>query len=413
MFTKIIIKNVLGINNEISLDFIAEPKKKEGKNTVSEIDQFVNVDKIVGIIGSNSSGKSSIVQTINELGCFLAQYQIVDEAQKDNDEKSQHFLKMFKNELLPERNLEKINEESKIELEMFIPKGEMPGIYTYTLIYDDNKLNEVLNFRKKYKSKKILEIENYKTDTKRSDIGYKCFYKDNILKDYEQVGKQLVDKFNDTMKYYKTFYNYYIKDSILQTRPYDVDYLYEEEMQEWINNDKEILLKLLKLVDYKIEDVFIEKDNDGDDMVKFTTTKGIKLDPWQLSSGTKRMIKLLYRTINTIKNNGVMICDEIETALHKELVQLIINLYMTSNKYAQLIFTTHIPEILDRGKMRNDQKFYLDNDNGNVEIKKISNINSRLDFSVSKNYYEDKKLSPQPSEEQIEEFCELLKNKIL
>ena len=55
--------------------------------------------------------------------------------------------------------------------------------------------------------------------------------------------------------------------------------------------------------------------------------------------------------------------------------------------------------------MRNDQKYYLNNTKEKVEIKRISEINSRFDYSFSKNYYIDKRCMPQPSRDEINEFC--------
>ena len=51
MFSKIIIDNILGINNKIELDFVAAPKKKEKKDTVIEIEPNININKAIGIIG--------------------------------------------------------------------------------------------------------------------------------------------------------------------------------------------------------------------------------------------------------------------------------------------------------------------------------------------------------------------------
>ena len=172
MFNKIIINNILGINNKVELDFMASPKKKEKKETVIEIEPNVNVNKVIGIIGANASGKSSIIHSLLELRIFLAQYQIIEKAKAKNDEK---MLKYVSNNFLPERNFENLKENSEITLEMYIPNGDIPGYYTYSLVYNDQKLNEKLIYRKKYKSKKQQIIEDYITDTKRSDIGYKCF----------------------------------------------------------------------------------------------------------------------------------------------------------------------------------------------------------------------------------------------
>ena len=407
MFNKIIINNILGINNKVELDFMASPKKKEKKETVIEIEPNVNVNKVIGIIGANASGKSSIIHSLLELRIFLAQYQIIEKAKAKNDEK---MLKYVSNNFLPERNFENLKENSEITLEMYIPNGDIPGYYTYSLVYNDQKLNEKLIYRKKYKSKKQQIIEDYITDTKRSDIGYKCFYRDSILKDYEAVGKQLVNKFNEAIKYYNTFYQYYIGDSIYQIGIDDVDYINMKETIDFIKQKEDIIIKLLKLVDSKIIGVVFEKDEDGDEIVKFRTNKNVKLNIWDLSTGTRRILQLLITIIKTIEIDGAMLCDEIETALHKELVQLIIQLYLKNNHYSQLIFTTHIPEILDESNMRNEQKYYLNNINAMVNIRKISEINPRSDYSFSKNYYKDKRFMPQPQKKDVEDFCNYIVN---
>lgn len=409
MFSKIIIENILGINNKIELDFMATPKKKEKKETIIEIEPNINLNKVIGIIGANSSGKSSIIHSLLELRVFLAQYEILEKAKKRNDEK---ILKYISNRFLPERNLENLKDKSKIILEMYIPKGEVPGYYTYSLIYDDKTLEEKLLYRKKYKSKKENVIEEFSTDTKRSDIGYKCFYKDSIIKDYEKVGKQLVNNFNDTIKYYNTFYQYYVGDYIYQIGIDDIDYINMEETINFIKNNKDIIIELLKIIDSKIIDVDIEKDEDGDELVKFKTNKNVKLNIWDLSTGTRRILQLIITIIKALESNGVMLCDEIEAALHKELVQLIIKLYIKNNNFSQLIFTTHVPEILDQTYMRNDQKFYLSNKEQKVNIKKVSEINSRSDYSISKNYYIDERYKPQPEKEKIESFCNYVIEKI-
>ena len=44
MFNKVVIENVLGINNEIEIDFMATPKKKERRETVIDIEPNVSVN---------------------------------------------------------------------------------------------------------------------------------------------------------------------------------------------------------------------------------------------------------------------------------------------------------------------------------------------------------------------------------
>ena len=405
MFNKIVIKNIFGINNEISIDFMATPKKKDKKDTVVEIEQNVSVDKVIGIIGPNASGKSSIINALLELRCFLAQYDLVERAKIREDD---GMIKFIANRLNHIRNLKNHGEDSEIELETYIPSGEVPGYYNYYLKFNDERLVEKLIYRKKYKSQKKIIIEDYTTDKRRSDIGYKCFYKDSILKDYEDVGKTLANKFRETLKYYETFYNYYVGNSIYQIGLNDIDYINFKDTIEYIKYNENIINQLLKIVDPKIKGICIEKDDTGEEVIRFKLSNNVKLDIWDISTGTKRILNIFILMMHTKENNGIMLCDEIETAFHKEIVQLIIQIYIKNNEYSQLLFTTHNPEILDNGMMRNEQKYFLSCKGEKVLLRKVSEINPRADYNFSKNYYKDLEFLPQPTKEDIDKFCEFI-----
>ncbi len=58
-----------------------------------------------------------------------------------------------------------------------------------------------------------------------------------------------------------------------------------------------------------------------------------------------------------IKNDKILLIDEIEKSLHTKIVEYIINLFHISNS-AQLIFTTHSTNLLDLSKFRKDQIFF-------------------------------------------------------
>lgn len=403
MFTKITMKNVKGIKGLIELDFVAPPKKKDKKDSVVILEPNVSINKIAGIIGPNASGKSSIIRTLADLRIFLCQYKFIEYAKEQKDEELQKILLEHR---LPERNFENLEENSFIKLDLYIPNGEIVGYYTYELEYNDDILYERLFYRKKFDSKKIYEIENYMSNEQRSDIGYKYYNKDSIIEDYKNVSPKLKQAFEEKIKYYKTFYDYYVNESSCISVSQDIDYIEKKEIIKFIIENKKIAQKLLNLIDNKIKDIEIKKDIDGKRLIKFITYTDTELDIWNLSTGTIRMLKLIITIIRTITNQAVMLCDEIETALHKELVQLIINIYIKNNSMGQLIYTTHIPEILDQKEMRNDQKFYLTSRNGEIIVKKVSEINPRADYSISKNYYTDSNYAPQPTKKDIDEFCE-------
>ena len=77
------------------------------------------------------------------------------------------------------------------------------------------------------------------------------------------------------------------------------------------------------------------------------------------SGGTKNMFVILLSVLDIIRNNKILLIDEIELSLHTSIVQFIIRLFYSSDS-AQLIFTTHNTKLLDLDKIRKDQIYFVD-----------------------------------------------------
>ena len=67
---------------------------------------------------------------------------------------------------------------------------------------------------------------------------------------------------------------------------------------------------------------------------------------------------MMLTIMNVIKENKVLLIDEIETSLHTKLVEYIIDLFHHSDS-AQLIYTTHNTNLLDTNKLRRDQVYFV------------------------------------------------------
>jgi hypothetical protein len=70
----------------------------------------------------------------------------------------------------------------------------------------------------------------------------------------------------------------------------------------------------------------------------------------QLSFGTLVGSEMVLKAVGILQEGGLMVIDEIESGLNKSLVKVIIDLFLsesTNPNGAQLVFTTHYPEILD------------------------------------------------------------------
>jgi AAA15 family ATPase/GTPase len=86
------------------------------------------------------------------------------------------------------------------------------------------------------------------------------------------------------------------------------------------------------------------------------------------SDGTKKLFIMLLTILDVVRNNKIMLIDEIENSLHPKLVEYIIQIFNASAK-AQLIFSTHNTNLLDLNKLRKDQIWFVNKkENGGSDL---------------------------------------------
>ena len=107
-----------------------------------------------------------------------------------------------------------------------------------------------------------------------------------------------------------------------------------------------------------------------------------------LSSGTFRGIALIGRAISALQSGGYLLIDEIENHLNRQLVNVILDLFVTNETNpmgATLVFTTHYPQLLDHIH-RKDNVYFLASTYGNgskiikycTQVKRIENKKSEV-----------------------------------
>ena len=80
------------------------------------------------------------------------------------------------------------------------------------------------------------------------------------------------------------------------------------------------------------------------------------------STGIQKLFGMLCPLIDIMKNGKVLVCDEIESGLHEALVYELIRKFVDfkSDKFAQLIFTTHETGLLNLDSFRRDQIWFAE-----------------------------------------------------
>lgn len=105
-----------------------------------------------------------------------------------------------------------------------------------------------------------------------------------------------------------------------------------------------------------------------------------------LSRGTIIGAEMVQYALGRLRDGGYMIVDEIETSLNRSLVGVVIGLFAspaTNPHGAQLVFTTHVPELLDEVRrkdavyvLRRDAAYKTEAVKYSDEVKRIENKKS-------------------------------------
>ncbi|KAA3606431.1 MAG: ATP-binding protein [Calditrichaeota bacterium] len=109
------------------------------------------------------------------------------------------------------------------------------------------------------------------------------------------------------------------------------------------------------------------------------------------SDGTSRLFYLSGYVIDALENGKILIVDELESSLHPNLMEFIVNLFNSefNKNNAQLIFTTHNTNLLSNNFFRRDQIWFAEKDRfGATELFSLVEFKekARNDSTFDKNY---------------------------
>ena len=157
---------------------------------------------------------------------------------------------------------------------------------------------------------------------------------------------------------------------------------------------RELIISVFREFDSDLKDIKIESSgenlDDKDIRIKFVYDE-FETDLYkEESTGINKLFDLVLPIVESFINGKVMIVDEIELNLHRNIAYKIISLFNTHlpNNSDQLIFTSHDIRLLNLNLFRNDQIWFAQLGKGRatelyslVEIKNI-----RADENIAKGY---------------------------
>lgn len=365
MVLEIRLSNFFSIKDEVVLDFRAANIKSANAKALKDnffIESKSEILKTLIIYGANASGKSNIIKAIRFCNAMVFEshnhnentiYNFVPFKFDNYDKKpSKYFIRFVLNEIEFEYSFSMSRTSIITESLHYYPKGRIKEIFTR-----DERLGKTK--KEKYTFTDVIK--------RPFDVAENTSDKTLYISRASQMDRDIA----------KEIFNYFNKTFILNYVGFGIS-----TIENIIHNNKEQLIEALKIADSDIEDVKIKvlkkpgKNIHADlsnmtlkvedvvqDHLQIKTTH--KTNPkvtfdflTQESQGTIKLFFIMLTLLDVVKNNKILLIDEIEESLHPKIINYIFNLFKAGDK-AQLLCTTHNTQFLDLKKFRKDQIYFI------------------------------------------------------
>lgn len=252
--------------------------------------------------------------------------------------KEKLYITALERKLVFERENNKI---VKYDKEIFSEYEITIGFINETLTDSDSVISRIIEWRVPEEIEKyIFYIDKIKINNYSDDLGKYIYENKNNKKLVIEFLKKIGIIVND-IEVYREKNEFFLKN-IRESKEFQI--LSEKEQE-----------KLLSQIAYIYRIYFVYEDNQK---------QKYKLEYYEQSSGTQKILSMFFPIYNLLNNGGVMIIDELDITLHYSLIKEIIKMFNSveyNRKNAQLIFTTHNLLLLDFNLFREDQIWFLEN----------------------------------------------------
>ena len=373
MLLDIEIKNLKSFKNQTIFSMEAENKIEDRNSFEVEVGkEKFELLKTAVLFGGNASGKSNFTSVLSIFRYYLFNKGIekynkegfrFGEEDKNStikvrnvvDDKIYEYIleinfntkKIIKEKLYItalERKLVFERENNKIvkyDKEIFSEYEITIGFINETLTDSDSVISRIIEWRVPEEIEKyIFYIDKIKINNYSDDLGKYIYENKNNKKLVIEFLKKIGIIVND-IEVYREKNEFFLKN-IRESKEFQI--LSEKEQE-----------KLLSQIAYIYRIHFVYEDNQK---------QKYKLDYYEQSAGTQKILSMFFPIYNLLNNGGVMIIDELDITLHYSLIKEIIKMFNSveyNRKNAQLIFTTHNLLLLDFNLFREDQIWFLEN----------------------------------------------------
>lgn len=388
MLLDIEIKNLKSFKNQTIFSMEAENKIEDRNSFEVEVGkEKFELLKTAVLFGGNASGKSNFTSVLSIFRYYLFNKGIekynkegfrFGEEDKNStikvrnvvDDKIYEYIleinfntkKIIKEKLYItalERKLVFERENNKIvkyDKEIFSEYEITIGFINETLTDSDSVISRIIEWRVPEEIEKyIFYIDKIKINNYSDDLGKYIYENKNNKKLVIEFLKKIGIIVND-IEVYREKNEFFLKN-IRESKEFQI--LSEKEQE-----------KLLSQIAYIYRIHFVYEDKQK---------QKYKLNYYEQSAGTQKILSMFFPIYNLLNNGGVMIIDELDITLHYSLIKEIIKMFNSveyNRKNAQLIFTTHNLLLLDFNLFREDQIWFLENNDVSTgtELYSLSDI---------------------------------------
>ncbi len=388
MLLDIEIKNLKSFKNQTIFSMEAENKIEDRNSFEVEVGkEKFELLKTAVLFGGNASGKSNFTSVLSIFRYYLFNKGIekynkegfrFGEEDKNStikvrnvvDDKIYEYIleinfntkKIIKEKLYItalERKLVFERENNKIvkyDKEIFSEYEITIDFINETLTDSDSVISRIIEWRVPEEIEKyIFYIDKIKINNYSDDLGKYIYENKNNKKLVIEFLKKIGIIVND-IEVYREKNEFFLKN-IRESKEFQI--LSEKEQE-----------KSLSQIAYIYRIHFVYEDNQK---------QKYKLDYYEQSAGIQKILSMFFPIYNLLNNGGVMIIDELDITLHYSLIKEIIKMFNSveyNRKNAQLIFTTHNLLLLDFNLFREDQIWFLENNDVSTgtELYSLSDI---------------------------------------
>lgn len=372
MIQELKIKNFMSFRDEVTLSFEATKDTTFEDYHVVEVAPGVRLLRFAMVYGANASGKSNLLYALDFLQDFIY-------AKPGDLEESTGAIPFKLDAVTPK-------EPSEFSLKFYVGntkywyelKLDQQRVYLERLYYYTSNQPTKLFERTWANGESVLTFNPSVikiSSAAKEELSLKCLPNMSFFAARKQV--------NVAMKEIDAAREWFINNIMQIVEPHSR--MFDFAKYELLENDnlKQYLLNFVHQADFNISDLKADtvKTGRGIEQVRtqfvHTVTNSHGTEQYTLpadsqSAGTKRTIGIEAAIFHALKKQSFLAIDEIEASLHPELVEFIIQQFLSQKSRAQLLVTTHYDPLLNTvgdDLIRRDSVWFTEkDDSGNTDL---------------------------------------------